>query len=217
MINPEKFKRKNNNIADSVLEFLRESILSGDFESGEELNQVKIAEQLGVSRIPVREAFRQLASEGLIMITPHKRAIVTPITPEILDEIFEIRIALECIAITHAIKNLTMNDIENLYELIEKMRNSENHYEWLKDNREFHNFLYQKSGRQTLCSLINRLRDNTERLLRKTSSSLERQKEANLEHQAIVEACEQRDIDKAKNELAYHLQSTLKGLQSKFK
>jgi len=202
-----------NNASESVYTHLKEAILKGELASGQELNQVEIASTLGVSRIPVREALRQLASEGLIEMPPNKQAIVTSVNEELLEEIFEIRIALECLAIKHSIRNMSMNDIEKLKRLTEEMDNVQIHEEWMMLNRQFHEELYLLSGKSQLCELVNRMRNNTERIMYHHSSRLVREKNANEEHKAILQACEDRNIEYAVVKLTSHLYSTLNGLK----
>ena len=202
-----------NNISESVYVFLREAILKGDFIAGQELNQVEIANSLGVSRIPVREALRQLASEGLVDMPPYKQAVVTSINEELLEELFEIRIVLECLALKHSIRNMSMVDIEKLKEIIHEMDNINSHDEWLRLNQQFHETLYQKSGKKHLCGMINGMRDNAQRFMYKNSSQLVREVNANEEHKEILQACEDRKIELALELLENHLQSTLMGMK----
>ena len=200
------------NIASSVFEHLKELILKGEIPEGTVLSQSEIAMALGVSRIPVREAFFQLASEGLIDLTPNKKGEVTSINKETLEELFEIRMVLESLALRSSIPRMSMLDIEKLNEILQQMTELSDHHEWIQLNRKFHMELYQISGKKQLCNMIQRLSENTERLMYRKSSSLHREERANKEHREIVKACENREIDNAVYLLEQHLRETLDGM-----
>lgn len=85
-------------LRDVVFQTLREAILTGDIEPGERLMEIHLANQLGVSRTPIREAIRKLELEGLVVMTPRKGAIVASITEEDLKEVLEVRVVLEMLA-----------------------------------------------------------------------------------------------------------------------
>lgn len=209
---PIKSNRKTN-ISDYVVTVLRERIVQGDILAGEELNQVEIANQLGVSRIPVREAFRQLASEGLIQISPNRQAVVTRVDIQTLEEIFEVRIALENLALCHAIDRMQQSDLDHLYTIIEELEQAPDHEQWMRLNQVFHDTLYSHSGKGFLCDQIKKMRANTERYMWKSSTSVYRNKEANLEHRKILLQCEKKDKEAAMLDLKLHLQGTFQGLK----
>lgn len=100
---------------------LREAILRGEFAKGERLIQEEWAEKLGVSRMPIREALRQLEMEGLVRIEPHRGAIVLPVTVEDVEEIYFLRALLEGIAVEKALPYLEEDDLEELEQLVEEM------------------------------------------------------------------------------------------------
>lgn len=98
--------RSRRTTSDYVAEALRAAILAGRFEDGQELNQVELADHFGVSRVPVREALRQLQAEGLIEAQAHRRAVVTGFSPERILEMFELRMLLEGFLLEKAAPNI---------------------------------------------------------------------------------------------------------------
>jgi DNA-binding GntR family transcriptional regulator len=104
-----------------VVSRLREAILKGEFQPGERLIQEELAEAMGVSRMPVREAIRQLEREGLVTVEAHKGAVVTPLTPEDIEEIYELRAMLEALAIQRSLPHLSMQDQRELRQLAAEM------------------------------------------------------------------------------------------------
>ncbi len=201
---------------EAVADALRDAIYLGELTHGTRLTQDNLAAQFGVSRIPVREALRQLESEGLVEITPHRGAVVSALTPQGLQEIYEIRIALESLAVSLAVPRVSEEDLEKLDALISEMDRQKVPTLWLERNREFHNALYAPAGRPRLCDLIETLRRNSERYLRIYVGLMGRMGIAQEEHRRIVEACRQRDADAAVAALRTHLSNTLAGLSQLF-
>ncbi len=109
-------------LKENVIQILRQSIINGSLPSGAEVNQVQIAERLGVSRGPVREALGILEQEGLVQSTPYKSVIVTPLTRSYVDELYSVRVALESLALERAIDRLQPEDLEELNAIVETMR-----------------------------------------------------------------------------------------------
>src|SRR5699024_10282630 len=97
-----------------VCSVLRKAILKGELQAGERLVQAQLAEAIGVSRMPIREALRTLELEGLVVMEPHKGAVVRPISKEDIEEIYELRIALEPLALKKSVPNFTKQDLETL-------------------------------------------------------------------------------------------------------
>ena len=125
---------------------IRDNILSGVYKENEELKEVSIGEELGVSRTPVREAFRQLELEGLIQIIPNKGAYVTGITIKDVEDIYMMRSKLEGLAARWATTNITKEQMEEMEENIylSEFHASKGHMEQIAvlDNR-FHEIIYE--------------------------------------------------------------------------
>ena len=108
-----------------VCNLLREAILKGDFKPGDRLKQADLADAMGVSRMPIREAFQKLEAEGLIKLEPHKGAVVKSIQVEDIEEIYALRAKLEKMAVYQSVENLTEDDHKQLSTLVEQMETSD--------------------------------------------------------------------------------------------
>ena len=139
-----------------VEDHLRSEILRGRMAPGTRLNQHSLADQLKVSRTPVREALRTLQAEGLVELTPHRSAIVVSLEQGDIAEIFDIRATLEARAAQLAAPHLTDETMAQLHELDDRMTHAlETHDDrWILLHREFHRTIYQASGWPRLCGLI---------------------------------------------------------------
>jgi DNA-binding GntR family transcriptional regulator len=206
--------RGRRTIQDIVAEALRDAIVTGRLRGGERLHQDEIASKLGVSRMPVREALRQLESEGLVVFTPHRRVSVAALSAQELREIYEIRSALEVLALDLAVPRLSIKEFDRLGAVLDQMDRTSDPRRWVDLNRLFHRTLYRASGRARLCTLIDSLRDNVERYLRIYVSALERRAHAQAEHRRILRACRRRQSAEAKKALRAHLSGTLSQLEA---
>jgi DNA-binding GntR family transcriptional regulator len=206
--------RGRRTIQEIVAKALRDAIVTGRLKGGERLHQDGIASKLGVSRMPVREALRQLESEGLVVFTPHRRVSVADLSTDELREIYEIRIALELLALDLAVPRLSPKDLADLGAVLDHMDRVTDPGRWLDLNRTFHGMLYRASGRSRLCALIDSLRGNVERYLRIFVSGVERRTHAQTEHRRILRACRRRHSAEAKHALRQHLNGTVNQLEA---
>ena len=150
--------------ADLVYENLRPRILSGEFAPGTRLAIAAVAEELGVSEIPVRESIKRLESEGLLTFIAHKGAVVTELSREEIEELYVIRMQLESLAISRAAQYLTPDRIENLRKTLDSMANAEadgNAEEVSKLHHDFHMQIYEAQSYKRLVALITDLWDAT--------------------------------------------------------
>jgi DNA-binding GntR family transcriptional regulator len=206
--------RGRRTIQEIVAEALRDAIVTGRLKGGERLHQDGIAVKLGVSRMPVREALRQLESEGLVVFTPHRRVSVAALSTQELREIYEMRTALEILALDLAVPRLSARELAGLGALLDQMDRVNDPGRWLDLNRTFHGTLYGASGRVRLCALIDSLRGNVERYLRIYVSGVEHRAHAQAEHRRILRACRRRQIAEAKKALRRHLRGTVDQLEA---
>lgn len=174
-----------------VFNKLRDDILNGVLKENEELRESAIGEALGVSRTPVREAFRQLELEGLIRIVPNKGAYVTGISAADVADIYEIRSLLEGLGAKWATKRISKEKIEELEEtiMLSEFHLAKENYEQLTelDNR-FHMLLYEACGSKILTHQLKDFHQYVQKQRHQTLSNRERSKEAVMEHKAIMEA-----------------------------
>jgi len=195
-----------------VAERLREEIQHGMLAPGTRLRQNDVARRFGVSTTPVREAFAQLQAEGLVRIDPHRGAVVFHPTVEDVLEFYEIREALESLAVGHAIPHLRREVARDLTALIDRMRRTEDARKWLRLNDEFHLRLYEAAGRPRLSGLIDNLRDASAPYIYMFVASRPVSERSNEEHQAILDACVRGDSNAAQRAIRQHLRDASKQL-----
>lgn len=191
-----------------VFRKLRENILNGQYQENDELREASIAEELGVSRTPVREAFRQLELEGLIHIVPNKGAYVTGISSSDVADIYEIRSLLEGLCARWATEKITKDKIEEMEEviLLSEFHLAKEHYEQLieLDNR-FHMQLYEACGSKILIHLLKDFHQYVQRQRQQTLSDRARSAEAVEEHKSIMEAIRDGNAERAEKLADEHI------------
>ncbi|MBQ8325908.1 MAG: GntR family transcriptional regulator [Lachnospiraceae bacterium] len=191
-----------------VFHKLREDILNGKYDEHEELKEVTIGEELGVSRTPVREAFRQLELEGLIQIIPNKGAYVTGITEKDVKDIYMIRSLLEGLCARWATEHITTEQLEEMEEnvYLARFHASKGHMEQMAelDNR-FHEIMYEACNSKLLQQQLRAFHDYVLRVRRKTLSKAGRGAASNEEHEKIMEAIKAKDADNAEKLANQHI------------
>ncbi len=192
---------------DLIAEALREAILRGIFHEGQSLRQDEIAAQFGVSRIPVREALRQLEAEGLVTLQLNRGATVSALSPVEAQEIFEIRVALETTAIQLAIPKLTESDLEKATVILDATHQTTDVARWAKLNWEFHSTLYTPSDRPRLLAMIKTLHLNIDRYVRLQMEQMNCLEKSQKEHYQLLDACRQRDAKVAVKLLKRHIET----------
>jgi DNA-binding GntR family transcriptional regulator len=192
-----------------VADRLRAEIQRGDLLPGTRLRQNEVARRFGVSTTPVREAFALLEADGLVQIDPHRGALVFRASADDVLESYEIREALEVLALTKAIPNLTEARVGELQEMIDTMRAMDDDDRWLDWNTRFHLGLYAAADRPRLASLIANLRDASGAYIR---MYVQRKAHADDEHQAILDAAAAGDASRARQALREHLRRTVSTL-----
>ena len=204
-----------------VCESIREAIRNGVLAPGDRLMEIQLAEELGVSRTPVREAIRKLEQEGYVITMPRRGTYVADISIRDVNEVFEIRISLDSLASGLAAERITDEELDRLQRLLVMI------YGYIKENNmdkivetdmQFHDLLYQASRNARLVGMIAHLREQLTRF-RTTSMSFPGRLEATLEeHRRIVEAIAQGDVKAAKRASEYHMekseQTLLKSMES---
>src|SRR5579862_378567 len=133
---------------DLVVGRLRSDIVSGRLSPGEPLRQDEIARSFGVSHVPVREAFLRLQAERLVEIRPRRGAIVAALSAAELEELNEMRAALECCALRLAVPNLTDSDLLRAAQVLDRIDRQPE--QWVKQNTVFHAILYKSAERPRL-------------------------------------------------------------------
>jgi len=195
-----------------VAQNLRAAILQGRLKSGQPLRQDQLAGELGVSKIPVREALVQLKAEGLVTFLPNRGAVVTELNPAEVDEIYTMRLALETAALQRAIPRLRPADLIRAEGVLEIIDQEEDRAKWGELNWEFHATLYQAAGLLRLLGAIRNLHDNVGRYLVVYLSRREHWDISQREHRAILAACREGDIEAASTHLKGHLEQASRSL-----
>lgn len=196
-------------ISDDIVDALREAISQGRFQDGEELNQVTLARSFGVSRVPVREALRQLQAEGLVSLQAHMRTVVTGLSLDRVLEVLELRAMLETRLLERAASRLSPLDLDELRRRCDAMDGVTDHQAWLKLNKGFHEHLYAHADADLTRELSRQLAVRVERYLRmRSDNGVLRNEEANAEHRQIVAALTDQDTPRALKELRMHIGHT---------
>jgi DNA-binding GntR family transcriptional regulator len=197
-----------------VREVLRRAILNGELETGSRLVQAEIAATLEVSTTPVREALRDLASEGLIRFDPHRGAVIAELSGEELEEIYAIRQILEPLAMTQAVPAIRESTIEQLRKLQVKMTDERHSASFVDLNRTFHMMIYEAAASPRLASIIRSLEDAAVMYIGAALETNPGLRDAAVhDHGEILEAVERRDVDAAVEAIKRHLELPLKALR----
>jgi DNA-binding GntR family transcriptional regulator len=198
--------------ADTVASMLRNEIQRGQLPPGTRLRQNDVAQRFGVSTTPVREALALLQAEGLVRIDPHRGALVFHPTVADLRESYEMRGALESLAVTKAIPLLTDGVLDDLQKIIDRMRKVKDESRWVELNNEFHLRLYEASGMPRLCSTIASLRDSSSTYIHMFVAHNLPGHRADDDHQEILDACRARDTRRARKAIMAHINHTVDDL-----
>ena len=200
---------KPQTLAQSVAAQIREQILAGDIRGGEPLRQDTIARALGTSIIPVREALRQLAAEGLVELKTHRGAVATELTLEKALEWINLRRLIETDLISAAIDNISEDDLVKAEQVLEKFNRAleqrKDIERWSDHNFEFHSVLYGPANRPETMKILASLHRKCDRYLRLQLLSGDHIKRAEAEHQQLIEHCRRRDKRAAKSLTNQHI------------
>ena len=140
-----------------ICRVIREAIIKGDFQPGERLIQDELAKSLGVSRMPIREAIKQLEAEGYVTLEPHKGAIVREFSVKEIEEIYFLRSKFEPLVVKESLKFINTNIIQQLENLIEEMNQTKEVSKFIELNIVFHNLLIKDCPWEKLNSFIKNL------------------------------------------------------------
>lgn len=195
---------------EKVTQALRTAITTGVLPAGAQLRQTEIAAQYKVSRMPVREALRQLEAEGLIVVYPGRGAFVNRLTTAEIEEIYEIRILLESHALRQAYPALSPAILAQAEALLEQLEAAEDGLTFGKLDEAFHRAIYTPAQRPRLLNLISTLRNQVTRFLYMASPMQNYQADSLQEHRKILDACQSGDLEAAVEALEIHLDNSAK-------
>jgi len=198
-------------LATEITEVIRERIINGEYEMGEKLIENKIANELKVSRTPIRDAFKQLAEEQLVEYIPNKGCFAKGFSHKDMSDIYAVRKEVEKLAIEWAIEHATKEKIEELREHLELMYfyTENNFYEkLLAANEEFHNKIYQMSESRFIVQVLKSYQNYVHTARKSTLRKEKNLREIYKEHLEIFEALASRDVQRGRDAVAEHLEAS---------
>lgn len=187
---------------------LREQILTGVILPGTPLSQVRLATAFDVSRIPVRDALQTLAAEGLVVHTSGATAVVTGMSMGELQELYEMREAIEPVATQLAVPNVGRAEILSMRRLLAVMGETTDAREWLTANADFHSAVYMQANRPRMVALVEQLRKLTDRYLHLHLEVIGNTDHLHDEHTQILQAVQDGDAPLAARLTQQHLQTS---------
>ena len=202
-------------LREEIYDSLRNAIINGDIKSGIRLVETHVAEQLGVSRTPVREAIHKLELEGLVSSHPSKGLIVNEVSVEDIEEIQGLRMILESYAVRLAAKNIKDGDLKRLEETInqsEEALKKGDINRVMMFNTRFHDLIYSISGSKRLENLIRQLNEHILRFRKAALHTKGHAEQALREHRLILKALKMRDPDYAHTLVSQHISENTKAV-----
>ena len=201
-----------NALKNVAYEYLLNAIMSNELKPGQVIVEQEVSDQLGISRTPIREAFKQLESEGLVHHFPSRGTFVTNLTVQDVEEIFQLREMFELTALKSAIHRITEEElryIEGRLRYLDDKKSEEpsTKEEFYGSDRELHELIMKYSGNSRMVKFHRTLEAQLERLRRISSMTPMRLSKSRQEHLDILNALSDRDLDAATDALRLHLRN----------
>ncbi len=200
-------------LRDVVFNTLRQAILRGELKPGERLMEIKLANQLGVSRTPIREAIRKLELDGLVLIVPRRGAEVAQITEKSLRDVLEVRRSLEALAVRLACERMTpqgLLDLKNAEKDFEKVLGNDDITVVAEADVAFHDVIYLATDNQRLIQLLSNFREQMYRYRVEYLKKKESHPKLLEEHQEIIHAIEHNEVETATWITCEHIDNQVK-------
>ena len=204
---------RTKSLKEKAYDILKELILTGRLEQGKLHNEKRLAEVLGVSRTPVREALLELSREGMVSFVPSKGVKIRKITTKQVKEVFELRRIIEGYIIKSISKQLTPADLKKIEKILSKQDRSASKDEevtFIEMDKEFHLFMASKMGNEQIEAILQNLRDQIHLMGIRAIKDQSRSQQVLKEHQRIFFALKKKDAKRANEELMRHLNNTEK-------
>ena len=195
-------------LRDVVFNTLRQAILKGELAPGERLMEIQLAERLGVSRTPIREAIRKLELEGLVLMIPRKGAEVAKISEKSLRDVLEVRRSLEELAIELACQRMTEEEVDALEQTQEEFKAAVACGDAMKiaeTDETYHDVIYKGTGNDRLVQILNNLREQMYRYRLEYIKDEDKRQILLLEHDKILKAVKLRRVEEAKEAMREHI------------
>jgi DNA-binding GntR family transcriptional regulator len=202
---------RTKSLKEKAYDILKELILTGRLEQGKLHNEKRLAEVLGVSRTPVREALLELSREGMVSFVPSKGVKVLKITPKQVQEVFELRRIIEGYIIKSVSKQLTPADLKKIEKILSKQDRSatkDKEVTFIEMDKEFHLFMASKMGNEQIETILQNLRDQIHLMGIRAIKDQARSQQVLKEHQRIFSALKKKDAKRSHDELMRHLNNT---------
>ena len=197
-------------LRDVVFNTLRQAILRGELQPGERLMEIQLAQRLGVSRTPVREAIRKLELEGLVLMIPRRGAEVAEITRQDLEDVLEVRAALEELAVKDACEHITDEQLQDLKKAANEFKRSLEGTDLVacaEADIHFHEIIYAATNNKRLVQMLNNLREQMYRYRMENLKDKRTYRTLVEEHDAIRRALKQHDKEKAGAAINVHIEN----------
>lgn len=198
---------------EKIYEEIKTAIINQVLKPGEQLNERALAEKLGISRTPLREAFKRLETEGWVVTEARRGTYVTEITEQDIEEVFQLRMALEVMVIELIIQKIAPGQLLNMKKIHQnqaKLGDECKAGDFIEQDRKFHLYLAELTGNKKLLQILANLSDMMRRLGVAALHTAERYQETLQEHSGIIEALEMQDLAKAKQAVLSHVLNTQK-------
>ena len=198
-----------------VYRILKKEIIKGSFEPGDKVLEGRIADQMGISRTPVREAIRELAAEGFVTLSPNQGVVVRSVSAESIREVLQIHSVLEGLAARlscEVINEEDLKELENYVNKMEKFANKRDSSAYSEVDLKFHELIVNTCRNKRLIQMRKNISDQAQRYRISSLSIPRRLKESLKEHQKILEAFKTKDPKKADSTSQKHIQNALKNI-----
>ncbi|MHC1723279.1 MAG: GntR family transcriptional regulator [Aminipila sp.] len=209
----------SSSLTNEIVDILRERILKGQYIIGEKIIENQIATEFSVSRTPIRDAFKQLESEGLIDYIPNRGSFAKGFTKQDMQDIYSVRSALEQLAIEWAIDRITAEELEELQNQIELMEfytKRKDCQKVMETNVAFHGIIYRSTRSRFLSHILKSYQEYVQQARRATVSDQENLDVICIEHKEILKAIKDKNVEDAKFKIARHLDNSRNRAQSKW-
>lgn len=198
---------------DEAYDYIKQEIVHNHFHPNEVISENQITEKLNMSRTPVREALKQLESDGLIVMRGREN-IVTPLTEEAVQEVYELRSLLETFALKKTINFIPDEKLDEIEAQFQKYADANDWDNYLKVDTDFHELITHIAGHPRLTQFLGILKAQTARTRHVSSYNPHRLEHSIEEHKEIIKWIRQRNLDEAEKALAYHLQRVYDSVRS---
>ena len=195
-------------LRDVVFKTLRQAILKGELAPGERLMEIQLAERLGVSRTPIREAIRKLELEGLVLMIPRKGAEVAKISEQNLRDVLEVRRSLEELAIDLACQRMEPEELSELKKTQEEFAAAILEGDAMRiaqTDERYHDIIYNSTKNQKLVQILNNLREQMYRYRLEYIKDEDKRQILLVEHDHLIRALEKRHVDEARRAAREHI------------